>query len=132
MRARALLTWRAAAAGYQTALEPREVRRARQPRPRRHSPRQDTRRRRCPEASDERWGRGPACFASSEIAGGAVLELKVRDGQLWVKGDDRATRPLGTSEEPGPGEELIEGVLGRYAFPLDPKLEERLLDLEAK
>lgn len=60
----------------------------------------------------------------------AVLELELRQGKIWVRGDARELRPLGTKEAPGPGEELIEGVLRRYAFPLEPQPEERSLSWE--
>ena len=62
--------------------------------------------------------------------GHAVLDLELRGEKLWIKGDARETRPLATGAGPGPDEELIEGVLGRYAFPLAPQVEERILDLE--
>lgn len=60
----------------------------------------------------------------------AVLGLELRGERLWARGDVRQARPLGTGETPAPGEELISGVLGRYAFPLQPRVEERWLDLE--
>tara|TARA_R110002072_G_scaffold130361_1_gene269233 strand:- start:224 stop:679 length:456 start_codon:yes stop_codon:yes gene_type:complete len=60
----------------------------------------------------------------------AVLALELRGEALWVRGDARRTRPLAAGEEPAPSETLIEGVLGRYAFPLAPEVEERLLDLD--
>lgn len=60
----------------------------------------------------------------------AVLRLELRGERLWARGDVRQARPLGTGEAPGPGEELISGVLGRYAFPLQPVVEERWLGLE--
>lgn len=59
----------------------------------------------------------------------AVVDLELREGSLWVQGDDRKTRPLPKGEEPKPNETLIEGVLGRYAFPLTPLLKERVLGL---
>jgi len=60
----------------------------------------------------------------------AVLDLEVRQDKLWVRGDLRRARPLAEGEGPGAQETLIEGVLGRYAFPLTPELEERVFDLD--
>ena len=57
--------------------------------------------------------------APRELArfGRTVLKLELDGGGLRAIGDDRTPRPLAEGEQPTAEERLVEGVLGRYAYP---------------
>ncbi len=76
------------------------------------------------------WDAARPGEAPRELArfGGRVLALApAPGGALRVRGDDRAPRPLGPGDAPGPDELAIEGALGRYAYPREPRVRELTL-----
>jgi hypothetical protein len=58
----------------------------------------------------------------------AVTGLALVDGRLRVTGDDRAPRPLAEGEPAPPDATVVEGALGRYAFPRSPIV--RVVDVD--